>query len=176
MRRIIGLALSLSLFPAWGSPKTITHHIQGNPISRRDDYTLNSVQARQATIQCVFTHRGAKKADLNIWTAPTQTKPFTTLHLNTASISKPYTIKRKFSLPLNNEWWCRIYIPRPKRRWKYCAYFSISDATIAETNPFSTWNKTIHSKDTHYTCKILKASKGLSFYYFKANSSVTQKN
>ena len=116
MRKIIALGLSLSLFPAWGSSKTITHHIQGNPIGRRDDYTLNSTNEKQARVQCVFTNRGRKEADLNIWTSPTQTKPSTTVHLKSATPKKPYRIKQTFRLPLNDQWWCRIYVPRPKQR------------------------------------------------------------
>lgn len=160
------LSTLLVVSPSFAST-TITQSIHGNPIGRRDDYTINSNQTKTVAIMCVFTNTGKEKAELNIWTAPTQMKPRAKIHFDKGNKNTPDIIKKMFPLKLASHWWCRIYIPQPSTQWQRCAYFSISDATITENNPFATWNKTIHSKHTRYDCHIRPPDNDVSFFYFK---------
>jgi len=163
---IVGISSMIFVSSAFGA-NTTTHRIQGNPIGRRDDYTINSSKAIKLHLSCVFSNTGAQLANLDIWTSPTQTTPIEAIHLKDGSKNKPYNVKKNFTFELNKKWWCQIYSRAPKKKWPYCAYFSVSDATIAETYPFATWDKTIHSKYTRYDCVIKSAHKDVSIFYFK---------
>ncbi len=140
----------------------------GNPIGRKDNYTINSTEAMSVKLHCVFINTGKKPADLNIWTTPSDTTPKATIHLAAAGNHKPYQVSKRFTLTLKSHWWCRIYTPHGQaNKWTYCSYFSISDATITEYNPFATWNKTIRSRNTSYHCRIKNPRGKVSFFYFK---------
>jgi len=101
--------LGLSLYHFSLSAQTITQRIAGNPINRRDDYTINSNTTKQVTIQCSFTNNGTKKAALNIWTSPTQTKPKFTIHLKSASGNKPSILKKTIRNRATNRYRCNLF-------------------------------------------------------------------
>lgn len=143
--------------------------ISGNPIKRQENYTINSTQRVTLAVLCIFENRGAQPAELNVWTSPHQTHPIRVIRLAPGTQSDPSRDHQTFYLNLNNLWWCQIYPPATKENWKFCHYFSISDATISQYYPFNTWNKTIHSKKTFYSCKIerVRPDAPVRFYYFK---------
>ncbi len=154
--------------PAKPTTTKPTVSIVGNPVGGEDSYTVNSATETSVNLQCVFINTGDKPADLQIWTVPKGVKPEDSIHLKAASNHKPFQVAKTFHLNLKPHWWCRIYIPRNQiEKWDYCSYFSISDATISKHNPFATWDKTTHSKDTSYHCRIKKPSGKMGFFYFK---------
>jgi len=142
--------------------------IVGNPLGRKDNYTINSKKETNVNVECLFINTGKKPAELDIWTTPNTMDPNASVHLKSGSNSVPFQLIKRFHLNLKKQWWCRIYTPHKKiEKWNYCSYFSISDATITRHNPFSTWNKTIRSKDSSYHCRIKKPNHNVSFFYFK---------
>ena len=142
--------------------------INGNPIGNRDNYTINSTQEKNVSIECAFVNSGSKPAVIEIWSKPSDTKPIESIQLMSASKAKPFQVIKQFHFTLKNKWWCRIYTPhKDVKKWRYCAYFSISDGEIVEYNPFATWDKTIKSKDASYHCRIKKPDGNTSFFYFK---------
>ncbi len=167
-------ALGLCLPQAFAQKTKATPRLQNitsvnsNPMGRRDVYTINSNIERKITVRCVFVNSGSKPAALNVWLTPKSLKPDATVLLEAGSKVKPFQLKEKYSFELKPKWWCRIYTPHnQKDAWKNCAYFSVSDATVVEDNPFATWPKTSHSTDTSYHCQIVKPRGRLSFFYFK---------
>lgn len=174
---ITGIACTLSATALASTKQTARQEaeIQGNPIGKRDNFTVNSQSQGSANVQCTFTNTGNVPAELKIWTAPKGKNPTASIRLDAAKNKQPVTIKKEFKLDLVRKWWCRIFTPhkdrkfKDKKNWPYCAYFSISDATISTVKgPFATWDSTTRSKDTHYQCVIVdKKAKPIRFFFFK---------
>ena len=145
-----------------------TVSIVGNPIGRKDSYTVNSQKEMSIKLNCTFINTGKTLANLNIWIRPDELKPKEMITLKAGTNRKPFKLVKEISLNLRPHWWCRIYTPHGQiEKWGFCAYFSVSDVTITEYNPFATWNKTIQSKDTSYQCRIDRPSGKVGFFYFK---------
>lgn len=140
--------------------------IHGNPIQRQDNYTINSRKPIAIVMKCSFINTGNQAAKLNIWDSPKGKKPYLSINLKPAS-GRPTVIKHIFRFELRKHWWCNIYPPHKQQHWTYCHYFSISDATLSSYHGFHTWNKTTHSKDTQYICKITKPKQGAHFFGVK---------
>jgi hypothetical protein len=158
--------ISGSSFAANDDLTTSTSEIKGNPIGRQDDYTINSKDTGKVKIQCHFTNSGKTTAVLHIWGSPNQQKSKSTISLSRGSKEHPSSVDYSEVLTLKPRWWCKIYTPKGKESSKYCAYFSVSDATLSYYKPFATWNKTTHSEDTQYSCRIVGGVKA-SFFHFK---------
>jgi len=158
---LFGLPSSYALTPDQNTT------VGGNPINSQDNYTINSERIRKVTVACQFSNSGKVPAQINIWTAPEQSLPTKTVLLKPGQTGHPYQFTEYFEFILKPMWWCHIYLTADTRNWKFCNYFSISDAVIKEYRPFATWNKTSQSKETYYTCKITKPTEGAAFFYFK---------
>ena len=177
-RLITGVALTLattvgfattqpSKTPPSKSDAKPVHHIAGNPLNARDNFTINSQTAGNVAVKCRFINTGNTIADLYIWTNPKQSKPAEKVHLEASKLGKAVIVSKTFHLKTAEHWWCLINVPNPTASTeKNCAYLAIADATLLTNNPFAIWDKVIRPKETSYQCQIVKPSKAISFYAF----------
>jgi hypothetical protein len=143
--------------------------IHGNPIGGRDDYTINTSKAGSVTVQCQFTNSGKVPAKIDIWLDPaSRKKPADSITVKPGSKSKPTIVKTKYRLSTSDAWWCGINTPdNAKKDWKYCSYFSVSDAMIHDHVPFgSNWSKQTRDKHSAYQCQLKNASTPAQFFTY----------
>ncbi|MCH9643932.1 MAG: hypothetical protein K0U29_04500 [Gammaproteobacteria bacterium] len=143
-------------------------NIQGNPIGKKDNYTLNSNKAGEQTVECVFINSGDKSIRLKIRTNPTAKAQSKKIRLSKGSTTQPFQLMQRFHLQLAKHRWCHRALPaKTQSTWDYCAYFSVSDAKVSQKNPFTKWSNAIHSNTTSYNCRLKKPGNNISFFYFK---------
>jgi len=172
MKTTLVIAISLATLSVYADGLTSDFNnrlsVSGNPIGQRDNYTINSDDKKKVELSCTFENSGNTPADLFVWTNPTSNRPLQLIHLSPGTRKKPYQIKENYTFKLQKAWWCRIYTPHKNTpRWQYCAYLSVSDATIREINPFTTWDRSSRSRYTHYSCQLTKSDEKTSFFYFR---------
>lgn len=168
----LSTALLIPLMVHAEKTRTYSVSIEGNPVGRSDDYTLNTTRPTSLTVQCTFSNMGNVPAQLNIWTNPKQhRKPDSRVSLKPGSPNKPSTLKRNYALKTKNPWWCRLYTPEDPQAndWRYCSYFSISDALIRDHVPFgSNWSKQTRDPQTRYTCTLKPPFPQAAFFSFES--------
>ena len=143
-------------------------NIQGNPVGKKNNYTLNSDKMSEQSVECIFINSGDKPAKLNIWTDPKAEQPNQDIHLSAGNAAKPFQLMKHLLLTLKSHWWCHTALPtQTNNQWPFCSYLSISDQEVTDKNPFRPWDKTIHSKSISYNCRLKKPHKKLSFFYYK---------
>ena len=143
-------------------------NIQGNPVGRKDNFTVSSTLDTEKTIECVFINTNASSQAISVWTDVKELKPTAVFQLKPGSKAVPFQVMHGFQLKLQEHWWCRITdFANENKQWKYCSYFSISDPSIHENNPFKAYDTTIQSKDVSYNCRIKNPKKTTSFFYLK---------
>lgn len=143
-------------------------NIQGNPVGKKDNYTVNSTKNDEKTVDCVFINTSAKPQGLSVWTDVKELKPTATFQLKPGSKAKPFQVMHGFRLKLEEHWWCRIAdFTNGDKKWKFCSYFSISDPSALENNPFKASIEIINSKEVSYNCRIKNPGMTTSFLYLK---------
>ena len=143
-------------------------NIQGNPVGKKDNFTINSTKQSEKTIDCVFINTGSIPQSISVWTDVKTFEPTATFQLNPGSKTAPFQALHGFRLKLQEHWWCRVTDLTDKNKmWKYCGYFSIGDSSIKESNPFKAYDESIKLNDISYNCRIKTPGKETGFYLVK---------